>query len=310
MIKRLIYRVSQIKYVPFIAKLIIITALSYLFNVVHFYRMRSVKPKKVKNKFCIITGGTRGIGRELVDLLVLKGYEVMVLGRSNISRSNVVRYELDLNNLNEVKQFRLSRTVDLLVMNAGIITTKTDGIDMNFKVNYLAHYILYNNLRGNLKNARVVLISSCVMLSVDTFDPYSTSFFSFRKYCESKLCVFLLAKYISRNTQTVVVHPGIVNTALFKENSLLDLFINKVSYPFLNSIEEAANVLVNACQFEMSREKKIIFFYGFDEMKVPRSINRKNEKKLMKITKHFLEKAGAVKVNNSRAKDVNTRVTE
>ncbi|ELQ76254.1 Dehydrogenase with different specificities [Trachipleistophora hominis] len=292
MINKLIYSISQRKYVPFIVKLVIVTFLSYLFNIVHFYRMRSVEPKKVKHKFCVITGGTRGIGRELVDLLVLKGYEVMVLGRTKVNRSKVVHYGLDLNNLQEVAQFKMDKDIDLLVMNAGILTGKTDGIDLNFKINYLAHYILYNNLRSNLKNARVVLTSSCVMLSVDTFDPYRPSFFSFRKYCESKLCVFLLGKYISRNLQTVVVHPGVVNTTLFNENSLLNFFISKISYPFLNSTDEAANVLMNACQFEMSREKKIIFLYGFEEMKIPCSINRKNEKKLMKITKHFLVKNG------------------
>lgn len=288
MIKKLIFVISGLTFVPFIVKLSAIVFLEYLFNVLYFFREKKVKIKRVRNKFCLITGGTKGIGRELVELLIKKGYEVLVLGRNRITGIETKFHRIDLCNIAEVKKFKINRQIDLLVFNAGVLTTEIEDIDLNFKINYLSHFILYINLRHNLTNARIVLTSSCVMLSVDTFDPFSTSFFSFRKYCESKLCVFLLAKYISKKHQAVVVHPGIVNTGLFARNRLLNIFISKISYFFLNSKEEASHVLLNACQCEIYRKKKIIFLYGFDHMKIPRSINSNNLRHLIKISKKIL----------------------
>lgn len=328
LIKNLILLISNQKFIPYILKLTLVVFLELIFNFVCFWRTKTVQPVKVKNKTCLITGGTKSIGNGLVKILSRSGYEVIVLGRSEVEQSENVKFiKFDLSNLDEVKQFKLDgelkdKRIDLLIFNAGVMVKTFDttyskrtenqlqnrsiltsnnsqisnlnsfALDNNFKINYLSHFILYENLKDNLsENTRVVVTSSCMGLTTDNFDPLKESFLpGNRKYAESKFCSFLLARYISRSYQTVVLHPGIIPTGLFDSDNLSYFLIHRLFFSFTNTLEEGTNVLLNACNIEMKNHHRLTFLYGFDRIKLPKSVNERNLRKLLDFTNLILNK--------------------
>ncbi|KRH93062.1 Dehydrogenase, partial [Pseudoloma neurophilia] len=275
-------------WLPYPLKLLIITSTELLMNFLHFWRIKSVKVQKVKNRTCLITGGSKSIGRKLVLFLKEAGYDITVLSRTSPKIDNVKWIKLDLSDIEEIHNFKFEQQIDLLVLNAGILTEKFDQIDLNFKVNFLSHYLLYENIKSCLHDqSRVVLTSSCMGLTISDFNPFEKSSIKGKKYAESKFCVFLLGRYISKTYQTVILHPGIIPTELFN-GSLERFIVLKLLYFFTNSINEGANVLLNACQTHILPNHRLIFFYGFDRMEIPKSITKVNLNRLLEITKKIL----------------------
>jgi len=141
--------------------------------------------KKMKNKICLITGATSGIGQAAAIGLAKKGATVIVAGRSEERCQNTVtliRNETgnpnvdhlvgDLSIQAQVRQLaadfksRYDR-LDVLVNNAAAILLRRevsiDGIEMNFALNHLNYFLLTNLLLESLKaaaSARIVNVSS------------------------------------------------------------------------------------------------------------------------------------------------------
>ncbi len=134
----------------------------------------------------------------------------------------------DLSSLNEVRQ--LARTVlaltsrlDALVNNAGGFFPQRqlsrDGLEMNFAVNHLAHFLLTNLLLGLLQSsapARVVTVSSVIhrnaRLNFEDLQ-FEQSYNGTRAYATSKLMNVLFAAELARRMEGKGVtsnslHPG------------------------------------------------------------------------------------------------------
>lgn len=119
------------------------------------------------SKVAIVTGGTRGIGKEIVYELVNKGIKVVVNYRKSDELANKISQELgdmvrifkaDVSKKDEVKnlvQFTLKEfgNIDILVNNAGISQTKmfTDITDEDWK------NMINTNLTSNFYTIREVL---------------------------------------------------------------------------------------------------------------------------------------------------------
>lgn len=291
-LKKLILQISNLYYLPFLLKQSLIVILEYFFNFFYFRRQKRVKIQKTtENKICFITGGTKGIGRKLVDLLKETGYKITVVGRTSVNIDGAKFIKLDLNNFTEIENLKYDQQIDLLILNAGIMTKKFNTIDINFKINSLSNFLLIQKLKNNLhNNTRIMLTTSCLALTVNSFNPFKKSIFMSKKYAESKLGVFLLGKYLSRNHQVVVVHPGIVSTELFNENVLVNFANKSFLYPFTNSLDESSHVLYNACQTHLENHHRLVFFYGFDRMKIPNSVNKTNLNQFLHIADIFSTK--------------------
>lgn len=147
-------------------------------------------------RIAVVTGGSRGIGVEVVKMLLELDMEVIIACRTPSAGEEVIQkiresgvksghakvYKLDNASLESVKQFasQLKKDytkINVLINNAGIMfppyTETVDGFEGQWGVNYLSHFLLTILLlpllkAGSAKNSeqssRIVNVSSCAHL--------------------------------------------------------------------------------------------------------------------------------------------------
>ncbi|MFD3555972.1 SDR family NAD(P)-dependent oxidoreductase [Streptomyces goshikiensis] len=191
----------------------------------------------------MVTGATSGIGYETARLLAECGATVLLHGRTpDEARAAVKRLlatadvdaELlrpcaaDFSRLDEVE--RLATRVitghthlDVLVNNAAVAapeqhTVTSDGNELSFQVNFLAHYLLTHLLEPALTTdpgGRVVNVSSSMhrTASIMWNDPNRTRRYSrLAAYAQSRLALTVFAA--DPRVTAVSVDPGVCETAL------------------------------------------------------------------------------------------------
>ncbi|KAJ3958622.1 hypothetical protein N0V92_004801 [Colletotrichum tropicale] len=129
---------------------------------------------KLSHKVALVTGGTNGIGLELVRTLAKTGMRVFFTARDPVKGQKVKEklqsedalfklevVEMELKSLESVKagaDFVLSKTdrLDVLMNNAGIAATPhgftKEGFEQQFGVNHVAHFYLFQLLKPLLLN--------------------------------------------------------------------------------------------------------------------------------------------------------------
>ena len=140
----------------------------------------------LKNKVAIVSGGSRGIGKEAVISLAKQGVKVAFMYANNSeaadevvdivkeTNENVKSFQVDIRNYNQVKQFVADvisewKVIDILVNNAGIKKDKAmlflsesdwnDVINTNLSgVFNLSKFVGYYMLKR--KSGRIINISS------------------------------------------------------------------------------------------------------------------------------------------------------
>jgi len=205
----------------------------------------------VKDKVCLVTGATNGIGKVTAQALAAKGATVVIVGR-NAARTqetveeirhatnnpNVVSMLADLSVQADVhrlaSEFRAKyNQLHVLVNNAGALFMErqmtTDGIETTFALNHLAYFLLTSLLLDVMKAsapARIINVSSDAQTagrldwenlqgerSYSGFGAYSNS------KLENVLFTFELARRLQGTSVTVnALHPGFVNTGFGKNN--------------------------------------------------------------------------------------------
>lgn len=138
-----------------------------------------LKDRQLAGMTALVTGGHSGLGLETTRALTQAGAQVIVAARDPVIArtrlalagiSNVDIYELDLADLNNIREFaqHLLATgvhLDMVICGAGIMacpeTRIGPGWEAQFAINHLGHYALVNHLWPALAGgARVVVISS------------------------------------------------------------------------------------------------------------------------------------------------------
>jgi len=214
----------------------------------------------LKNKYCMVTGASSGIGREIAVGLARRGAKVFMVcrdaGRGRAAQEYIRRQSgnedlhLLLADLSAQKQIRKLADdfmrehgrLNLLVNNAGIIMGKRvlteDGIEMTFAVNYLAFFLLTNLLLDALRQgapSRVVNLTTSLhkMARLD-FDNLQgeKSFGRQSSYAGSKLAVVLFTYELARRLEgsgiTVnCVCPGACSSGIWSQSSrTIDAFFH------------------------------------------------------------------------------------
>jgi len=182
----------------------------------------------------LITGSTDGHGLALARMLAADGARVLVHGRKPDLVESVTAelgaergYVADLSDLDEVRRLAAEVAADhdhleVLVNNAGVATmerrTSRDGHELDFAVNYLAHFLLTNALLDTLRvgdNPRIVSVSSVGQMAIDFDDVMlERDWDPARAYCQSKLAevlfTFELAERLGARPEPTVttLHPA------------------------------------------------------------------------------------------------------
>jgi len=199
------------------------------------------------HKTIFITGSTDGIGKLAATKLATSGHHVILHGRnpeklakvkneiiSLSGNENVEGYVADFSNLDEVRRLankvqEEQSTIDVLVNNAGIFKVADpiakNGLDIRMMVNYLAPYLLTNNLLPLLQNSkepRIINLSSAAQESVSLQSLEKNSNLSDNQaYAQSKLAILLWSfefAELHKDITTIALNPGsLLNTKMVKE---------------------------------------------------------------------------------------------
>ncbi|KAJ3254822.1 hypothetical protein HK103_006812 [Boothiomyces macroporosus] len=174
------------------------------------YRYLTRKPINWTNQTIVITGGSHGIGKQLVQKCLDKGSKVVVFDRIEcpINHEHLVFRKCDLADKENVKKACVGINPTVLINNAGIVAGKLfkdadiEEIERTIQVNVLAHFYLLKQFLNDLVSISSVMGIVGAAYSVD----YSCSKFAVAGYMESLR---------QDKVQVSTVYPGLVNTGMF-----------------------------------------------------------------------------------------------
>jgi NAD(P)-dependent dehydrogenase (short-subunit alcohol dehydrogenase family) len=231
----------------------------------------------MRDKVCLVTGATSGIGLVTARELGRRGARVVVVGRSpdkcaatvtqirTATRNpDVEALIADLSMQHQIhelaRQFGAHYPrIDVLVNNAGGMWLErqvtADGLEMTFAVNHLAYFLLTHLLLDTLKAsapARIVNVSSeahrKAPLDLDDLQG-DRRYGGWRQYCRSKLMNLLFTYELARRlggTGVAVnaLHPGWVATGFAGNNGWQGRLLRLAARWFALSPEEGARTVL------------------------------------------------------------------
>jgi len=218
-----------------------------------------------------ITGANSGLGYETMRVLALRGAHVIGIARTQANAEeacasiagHTTPLYLDLADWESVVRCAdniraMNTPIDGLITNAGIMALPelelVNGVEKQFAVNHLGHFILINQLRAPVLAApqgRFTLLSSVAHrraengIEFDNLDG-SKHYDPWNAYGVSKLanalCARELAAQISHTNATAnSVHPGIIATNLVKNLPAWQRWGAKyLGWMFLKTVEQGA----------------------------------------------------------------------
>lgn len=206
-----------------------------------------------KGKVALVTGASSGMGLEALRALAGRGCEVIAPVRNVPKMENwlveirkqypdckVHIMHCDMASLASTRAFttafkELGKPLNIVVANGGIMANayllSDDGLEGQFAINYLAHFLMINELlpvmmttaaQPGAPEGRVVVVGSLGHLFAGVDDLLDLERINSRKrygrwlnYGNSKMCAMLMASELSRrlvgtNIKVASLHPGLV----------------------------------------------------------------------------------------------------
>lgn len=218
-----------------------------------------------------ITGANSGLGFETMRVLALRGAHVIGIARTR-EKAETACDSIDGETTPEFLDLAYWDTVvecaqrirgmgdhlDGLICNAGIMALQelelVNGVEKQFAINHLGHFVLINQLRDQILAApqgRFTLLSSMAHRSAENgieFDNLDGSkhYDPWTAYGVSKLANALCARELARQIEDSdatanSLHPGVINTNLGKHLSVWTRIAAKLfGWTFMKSIPEGA----------------------------------------------------------------------
>ncbi len=271
----------------------------------------------MKNKICVVTGATSGIGKETAKALAVMGAHVVLIGRNpkkcratvNSLKQQTGNPQIDylfadLSDLNQVRKLasELKQNyphIDVLVNNAGAYFKKrryesSDGYEMTLALNYLSPFLLTSLLVDSLEKSeqgRVINVSSNAHFKgeIRLDDLQSKQAYNgFDAYAQSKLALVLFTYELARrlkntNISVNALHPGLVATNFGKNNGWLLFYVRRLIKRHEISAEAGAKTCIYlASSLDVS---KITEGYFIDDKQVKSSDISYDQK----LAKHLWE---------------------
>lgn len=251
--------------------------------------------EKLEGKVVVITGANTGIGKETAIDLAKRGAEKVIIACRDMEKANaavkdiiessgnenVVCMKLDLSDSKSIREFAEAINKDepklnILINNAGVMVCpfgKTaDGFEMQIGVNHLGHFLLTYLLLDLIKKsapARIINVSSMAHSwgSINLEDLNSEKHYDKNKaYAQSKLANVLFTRSLAKRLEgtgvtTYSLHPGVVQTELWRHLNGVQQFFMKMISPFTkNSVQGAQTTIY--CAVDPSLEKESGGYYS------------------------------------------------
>ncbi|XP_004308067.1 PREDICTED: short-chain dehydrogenase TIC 32, chloroplastic-like isoform X2 [Fragaria vesca subsp. vesca] len=188
----------------------------------------------------------------------------------DIPTAKIDAIELDLSSMSSVRKFAsefksAGHPLNILINNAGIMATpfllSKDKIELQFATNHIGHFLLTNLLLDTMKKTahssskegRIVNVSSEAHryaypegIRFDRInDPSGYS--SWPAYGQSKLANILHAKELTKqfkedgtNITANALHPGVIQTNLFRHNNVINGLVNVLGRVLLKNVQQGA----------------------------------------------------------------------
>jgi NAD(P)-dependent dehydrogenase (short-subunit alcohol dehydrogenase family) len=224
----------------------------------------------LSGKTILITGVNSGLGYETMRVLAMRGAHIIGFARNMEKaqeacarvggKTTPVACELtDFNSVVAAAETvkALNKPIDVLICNAGIMELpkleQVYGMEKQFVVNYLGHFILVNRLLDRVKAAkqgRIVVVSSGRYKSAPPegiqFDNLSgeKGYDPLAAYGQSKLAIALFAQELSRRMEGTTVTsnsvlPGVIMTNLGRYLPSWKILVSKLmGWTFMRSVEQ------------------------------------------------------------------------
>lgn len=230
----------------------------------------------MKDKICLVTGATDGIGLQTAKALSAMGATVYIHGRNRekgkhalkvitaeTGNDSVYFLQADYSSLDDVRAMAAElnqkiERLDVLVNNAGASSTGSlsyskEGYELTFAVNHLASFLLTQLLLEKLiaaKQARVVNVSSVghKFAPFDINDLMSKNTKPSNAYFRSKFANILFSNELSRRYHmqgicSNALHPGTVKSNFGSEDIKTKIFYT-LATPFLKTVKQGAETLI------------------------------------------------------------------
>ncbi|XP_054478643.1 retinol dehydrogenase 12, like [Anoplopoma fimbria] len=250
--------------------------------------------ERLEDKTVIITGANTGIGKETAIDLAKRGAKVIMACRdmergeaavkevTEISGSeNVVCMKLDLADTKSIREFaeainKGEPKLNILINNAGVMVCPygktTDGFEMQIGVNHFGHFLLTHLLIDLIKRsapARIITVSSMAHSwgSINLEDINSEKGYDKKAaYSQSKLANVLFTRTLAKKLEgtgvtTYSLHPGVVQTDLWRHLSGPQQFAMKIVSPFTKNSSQGAQTSIY-CAVEPSLVKESGGYYS------------------------------------------------
>lgn len=218
-------------------------------------------------KKILITGGTSGLGLELVRLFLEKGYSVVAAGRDpsklpdRYERLEFVRVDFgDLKGSAEIiEDITGKHCFSTIINNAGILSpflyrSTADGFEYTFQVNFLTHLLLNEIIIKNKSEKLPLLIVAITspayrlhrlrsehLLAERDYNPAKA--YSGSKYLLSLMCRNLSSRHSKQNVIAISFDPGIFRSAIFRMQNPWFRSLYRIAAPFMRSPAKVARIL-------------------------------------------------------------------
>jgi NAD(P)-dependent dehydrogenase (short-subunit alcohol dehydrogenase family) len=183
-----------------------------------------IKKPEVKylGKKAVVTGGTHGMGRATVDLLIENGVEVLLTGRAidkaeGVKAHAVASDAADLDDIVKLKAEVAQRfqDIDLLFVNVGFSTltpfdtTSEADYDRTFDVNTKGAFFTAQHLAPLIREGGSIVFTTSVatVLGSPGLSVYAGAKAAVRAFARG-----LAAELAPRNVRVNVVSPGFIDT--------------------------------------------------------------------------------------------------
>lgn len=231
----------------------------------------------VKDKLCVITGATSGVGYEALLTLAAGGANIAIIARNeqkaiavkaqveNKHHVSVDYFIADFSDLSQVRNVAIKilekySKIDILINCAGIHSTKKtytkNGFETVFCVNHLASFLLTKMLLNRIVEsapARIIQVNSeghrFSGVNIEDLNWHRRFYTGLRGYGSAKtaqlLTTWQFAEELKYSGVTInAVHPGAVKTNIGENNGkLYRWFSHNVTWKFLQDPKIAGEAI-------------------------------------------------------------------